>query len=54
MTTRPLTAEEVEQANAYFRQKWLSLLTLGLVPKPGKLPFLTLGRTPEPEIEAEA
>ena len=53
MTTRPLTPEQVEQANAYFRQQWLSLLTLGFIPKPEKLPFLTLGCAPKPERELE-
>jgi hypothetical protein len=53
MTRRRMTPEEIEQADAYFRQQWLSLLTLGLSPKPGKLPFLTLGRAPKPEPEPE-
>ena len=53
MTTRRLTPEQVEQANAYFRQQWLSLLTLGLIPEPEKLPFLTLGCDPKPEAEPE-
>jgi hypothetical protein len=53
MTERALTPEQVEQADAYFRQRWLSLLTLGLIPKPEKLPFLTLGRVPKPEAEPE-
>lgn len=53
MTERLLTPEEAEQADAYFRQRWLSLLTLGLIPKPEKLPFLTLGPVPEREPEIE-
>ena len=39
MTCRILTPEEVKQANAAYRQWWLHILTLGLIPKP------------EPEIE---
>jgi hypothetical protein len=34
MTCRRLTPEEIEQANAEYRQWWLSILTLGLIPKP--------------------
>ena len=34
-------------------ERWLSLLTLGLIPNPGKLPFLTLGRVPDPEPDPE-
>ena len=41
MTTRRLTPEEIERADAANRQWWLSVLTLGLIPKP------------EPELEAE-
>ena len=53
MTERRLTPEQVEQADVYFRQRWLSLLTLGLIPNPGKLPFLTLGRVPDPEPDPQ-
>jgi hypothetical protein len=42
MTCRRLTPEELKQADAAFRQLWLSVLTLGLIPKP----------EPEPELEA--
>jgi hypothetical protein len=42
MTCRRLTPEELKQADAAYRQRWLSLLTLGLIPKP------------ECELEAEA
>jgi hypothetical protein len=42
MTCRRLTPEELKQADAAFRQSWLSVLTLGLIPKP----------EPEPELEA--
>ena len=41
MTTGRLTDAEMERSDAAERQWWLSVLTLGLVPKP------------EPEIEAE-
>lgn len=34
MTCRRVTPEEIEQADAYIRQWWLSVLTLGLIPKP--------------------
>jgi hypothetical protein len=37
-----MTPEELKQADAEYRQWWLSVLTLGLIPKP------------EPEWEAEA
>ena len=40
MTCRRLTPEEIKQADAAYRQWWLSVLTLGLIPKP------------EPELEA--
>ncbi len=40
MTCRRMTSEEIEQANAEFRQ-W-------------RLPVLTPGRIPEPEPEMEA
>jgi len=41
MTCRRMTPEEIERADADFRQWWLSFLTLGLIPKPDA----------EPEIE---
>ena len=41
MTTRRLTPGEIEQSNTDYRQWWLSVLTLGLIPKP------------EPELEAQ-
>ena len=41
MTDRKLTPEELERADAAYRQWWLHWLTLGLVPRP----------EPEPEIE---
>jgi hypothetical protein len=41
MTCRRATPEEIEQADAAERQWWLSVLTLGLIPKP----------EPEPELE---
>jgi len=41
MTTRVLTPAEIDRADAAERQWWLSVLTLGLIPKP------------EPEAEAE-
>jgi hypothetical protein len=42
MTERCMTPEEIERADAAYRQWWLSVLTLGLIPKPA----------PEPELEA--
>jgi len=39
MTCRSLTPEEIERADAAYRQWWLPVLTLGLIPKP------------EPELE---
>lgn len=42
MTCRRLTEEEIRQADAAYRQWWLSVLTFGLIPKP----------EPEPELEA--
>jgi hypothetical protein len=36
-----MTPEEIEHADAAYRQWWLSVLTLGIIPKP------------EPEPEAE-
>jgi len=41
VTDRRLTPEEIERADAAYRQWWLSVLTLGLIPKP----------EPEPELE---
>jgi hypothetical protein len=41
MTTRRLTPAEIERSDAAERRWWLSVLTLGLIPKP------------EPEAEAE-
>jgi hypothetical protein len=43
MTCRRLTPEEIERADAAYRQWWLWFLTLGLIPKP----------EPEPEPEME-
>jgi hypothetical protein len=34
MTHRRLTPEEIKQADAAYRQWWLSVLTLGLIPQP--------------------
>ena len=34
MTHRRMTPEEIDQADAADRQWWLSVLTLGLIPKP--------------------
>ena len=42
MTLRRMTPEEIKQADAAHRQWWLSVLTLGLIPKP------------ECQLEAEA
>jgi hypothetical protein len=36
-----MTPEEIEWSDAALRQRWLSFLTLGLIPRP----------EPEPEIE---
>jgi len=41
MTCRRLTPEEIERADAAYRQMWLWFLTMGIVPKP------------EPELEIE-
>jgi hypothetical protein len=38
MTTRRLTPEEIERSDAAYRQWWLSVLTLGLIPKPESEP----------------
>jgi hypothetical protein len=43
MTCRRLTPEEIERADAAYRQWWLSFLTLGIAPGP----------EPEPETELE-
>jgi hypothetical protein len=42
MTCHHMTPEEIDQANAEFRQWRLPVLTLGLIPEP------------EPEMEARA
>jgi hypothetical protein len=34
MTSRRLTPEEIARADAAYRQWWLSVLTLGLIPRP--------------------
>ena len=34
MTTRRMTPEEIERADAAYRQWWLSVLTFGLIPRP--------------------
>jgi hypothetical protein len=44
MTCRRMTEEEIQRADAAYRQWWLWFLTLGLLPKP----------EPEPEIELGA
>jgi hypothetical protein len=41
MTERSMTPEEIKRTDAAYRQRWLSVLTLGLIPKP----------EPEPELE---
>lgn len=43
MTDRSLTPAEIARADAAYRQWWLSVLTLGIIPRP----------QPEPELEAE-
>jgi len=43
MTCRRMTGEEIERADAALRQWWLSVLTLGLIPKPEPEPELELG-----------
>ncbi len=45
MTERGLTPEERERSAAAYRQWWLSILTLGIIPKPE--------RTAELELELE-
>jgi hypothetical protein len=42
MTCRKMTPEEIARSDAAYRQWWLHVLTLGLVPKPEL----------EPELEA--
>jgi hypothetical protein len=44
MTDRTLTPAEIERSDAAYRRRWLSVLTLGIIPRP----------EPEPELEAEA
>jgi hypothetical protein len=43
MTERVMTPEEIERSDAAYRQMWLPLLTLGLIPKPGPEPELEIG-----------
>ena len=43
MTCRRLTPEEIKRADAAYRQRWLSALTLGLIPKPEPEPELEIG-----------
>ena len=43
MTCRRMTPEEIARADAECRRWWLSVLPLGIVPRP----------EPEPELEAE-
>ena len=43
MTERSLTPEEIKRADAAYRQWWLSVLPLGLIPKPGPVPELEIG-----------
>ena len=38
MTHRRMTPAEIDQADAADRQWWLSVLTLGLIPKPERQP----------------
>ena len=38
MTDRRLTPKEIKQADAAYRPWWLSVLTLGLIPKPERQP----------------
>jgi hypothetical protein len=45
MTCRRMTEEEIERADAAYRQWWLSVLTFGLIPRP------QLELEAEPEIE---
>jgi hypothetical protein len=42
VTERGLTPEEIERADAAFRQMWLSFLTLGLIPRPEPGPELEI------------
>ena len=43
MTSRRMTPEEIKRADAAYLQWWLSVLTLGLIPRP----------EPERELEIE-
>jgi hypothetical protein len=43
VTDRTLTPAEAERSDAAYRQRLLSFLTLGIIPRP----------EPEPELEAE-
>ncbi len=36
MTERSLTPEEIERADAAYRQWWLPVLTPGIIPRPGR------------------
>jgi hypothetical protein len=38
MTCRRMTPEEIERADAAYRQWWLHVLTLGLIPNPNPNP----------------
>jgi hypothetical protein len=43
MTDRIATPEEIERIDAYVRQWWLHLLTVGLIPEPEPEPELEIG-----------
>ena len=43
MTLRLATPEEIERTDAACRQWWLSVLTLGLIPKPELEPEIEIG-----------
>jgi hypothetical protein len=43
MTCRRMTPEEIERTDAAYRQWWLSVPTLGLIPKPEAEPELEAG-----------
>ena len=43
MTSRRMTPEEIERVDAACRQWWLSVLTLGPIPKPEPDPELEIG-----------
>jgi hypothetical protein len=47
VTCRRMTPEEIARADAYCRQWWLPVLTLGIIPRPGPEPELEI-----PEVEA--